>query len=34
MGIRCSKFHWDDLKIVKEFLDTTFLYYGFVRISK
>ena len=34
MGIRCSKFHCDDLKTVKEVWDTALLYYGFVRISK
>ena len=34
MGIRCSKFHWDDLKTMEEVWDTNFLYYGHVWISK
>ena len=34
MVIRCSKFHWDDLKIMEEVWDTNFIYYGYVWISK
>jgi len=34
IGIKCSKSHWDYLNTVNEVFDTTFLYYGFVRILK
>ena len=33
MGIRCSKFHSDDLKTKEEVWDTNFLYYGYVWMS-